>query len=343
MTKMKNWLQYKVGIVLRLLQGRFLLGSIIFIPTALLYGLFLWTVPAPRFWVSLSVASERVSFRVANPDFALIKVTGMEAFSLNKKWGCVNGIVTPAPGANIEYRRGSDDYFRIIIDAPSASPGAAISNFDSLDSNTKRLQMNGSVLFKAKKECGSPPLRLPIWGPAVFGERLTAEGDSGDVTPGILTQGKIEVYAHAQDRLLGIRFPPSIYSVQTFDLPAGSMLTSTENTANAWVGIANVPTGGASGFSVLASTASAEVSLQLPNSPIGVGPQKIALGQYSQNLKDPNIVQLQFLFGVFIFLFQTVMSLTNYLKTAEQEDILRSIDQHTAEREEKPSLHSTPH
>jgi hypothetical protein len=296
-------------------------GLVILILVGALYALFLWTLPRAKFWVSLTATSESVKFRVVNPDFAVIHISGMEAHSSDPKaklTGCVAGVVTPANGSSIEYRRGSDDFFKITIDSRFGSPNGTVFRFRPAAQNSMPFEVTAATEFRAKKDCGTPPARLPIWGPAKFGDRLSAPGESGDVTPGLLSEGTIEVYAHAHDWLLGIKFPSSVYSVQTFDLPPGSVLTAVDDAAENWIGTASVPSDG-NGFEIRASTMSPNIALQLPHAPTGTKPQRIDLGQYAQYLNDPNVIQIQFFFGVFLFLLQTVLSVTSFFELGEQK------------------------
>lgn len=309
------------------LPRKIVTGVVILTFAGILYGFFLWTLPLPRFWVSLTATSEAVRFRVINPDLALIHVSGMEAFpSEAKPTGCIAGVLAPPLGSIVEYRRGGDDYYRVVVSPPSASPKSPGVRFEPSSQNAKTIEWAGSVMLKAKSDCGAPPKRLPIWGVATYGDRIGAPSRSGEIVPGLLSDGTIEVYAHAQEWLLGLKFPPSIFSVQTFDLPPGAVLTHPPGAEVIWIGAATSNRDDGLGFSIRASTSSQNVALQLPNSPIGVPAQKISLGEYAQYLNDPNIVQIQFFFAVFIFLLQAVISVTEFFELQEQEAPCRAAE-----------------
>jgi hypothetical protein len=192
-------------------------------------------IPPARISVVLSARSEFVRVLAINPEFAAFRVAGMKALtgdeSLN---GCIDAIVTPQAGARVEYRRGDDKYFRIKVEGPSSGGPAFLLRTTSAEPR----ELFQSVVFEAADDCaGDLPNRLPIWGPAQFGDILRPPGIKGGITPGMLYDGKLSVYARAHDHLIGISFPPSIYLVNSFELPTGSVISASGFDPNStWIG-----------------------------------------------------------------------------------------------------------
>jgi hypothetical protein len=289
---------------------KLLLGAALVIIASGCYIAFIITLPPPKFWVSLTASTERISFKVANPDLAILRVTGMEVYSdMPKLTGCVSGLLSPQLDSTVEYRRGDDSYFTITVDRPGTGRNGPVAVFQS-SSDGRRTELGGPVQFRAKDDCGSAMKRLPIWGDAQFGERVGAPDARGEIVPGMLVSGTVETFAYSHDRLLGLRFPSTVYSVNSFDLPAGSVLTrdATASAPPLWSGAAVVSDDG-SGFQVYASTTSHSVAL---TAPVG-GTSAVDLGNYSQFLSDPNIIKIQFFGGVFLFLAQSILIIFNFI------------------------------
>lgn len=296
------------------MRRRVLRGALLMLLVSGLYGLFLWTIPLPRTWVSLSATSEFVAFRVTNSNMATFRVAGMRGASVDGRVaGCIDGVLVPAPGARVEYRRGEDDFFRITVDPPAA--GTRALTLRDKGKNFSPIDLSSSLVIAADEGCaGKAPQRLPIWGLAEFGEEQRPASTSGDLVPGLLLEGTVSVFAHAHDRLLGIRFPATVYPVNTFDVPAGSVLLSGDPADDdaLWTGTATASS--ERGFSVKASSNAQSVQLRSVrglNTPAGDG-RTIDLGKYSQFLSDPNIVQVQFVVGAFVFLLQSLLSILGF-------------------------------
>jgi hypothetical protein len=293
-------------------------GTVTVIIVLGLYTAFLLTLPKPNTWVALKTTAEVLSFHAIKPDLAAFHVSGMSADSLDEKdklHGCIDAILTPAKDAKIEYRRGDDDFFRIIIDPPK--PGELSLILREKSKGYAARSLTGSVVLTAKDDCdGDAPKRLPIWGPAKFGEEVKPAGASGEIVPGMLLNGTIEVYAHAHERLIGIPFPASVYSVVTFDLPPGSVLSSGPLEASqdegTWTGVAIVSSDG-TGFDVEATSNTSSVMLTSSRT-FGKSKTSLAidLGHYAQFMNDPNILWIQLLGGAFVVLMQSVLSIVSF-------------------------------
>jgi hypothetical protein len=300
------------------LSVRFLLPLVGFLCLCGLYLLFLWTLPLPRIFVVLAAKSESVAYRVINSDFAAMHIAGMKAASVDGSINtCLDAIVTPTLGTRVEYRRGDDDHFVITLDPTEPNGIAAI--LPEGTNATKLRQLKGSVVFTAAKACGdSTPTRLPIWGLAEFGEEMHPPGLNGEIAPGLLTEGTLSVYGHAHERLLGFTFPAIVYLVTSFDLPAGSVLSAKEPdgrlSASPWTGIARVVTD-ETGFDVAATSEARTVSMTSARVS-GDGPnpsQRVDLGDFSQFMNDPNLIQIQVLGGIFLFLLQGFVGMSGFL------------------------------
>jgi hypothetical protein len=282
-----------------------------------LYAGFLWMLPQPRTWVTLKTTAEFLRFKAIKPDLTAFHAVGMWAVSLDDKDelnGCVDAVVTPGQDARVEYRRGGDDFFRIIVDPPKQGEPSLLLQEKSKGYAAKSVA--GNVVFTANDDCdGDAPKRLPIWGPTEFGEELKPAGPAGEIAPGMLINGTIEVYAHAQERLIGISFPASVYSVMTFDLPPGSVLRSgiPSEDEGTWTGAAIVSAHG-TGFDVEATSNTPSVVLRSSRT-FGMSKtasRRIDLGHYAQFMKDPNILWIQLLGGTFLVLMRLVLSIVSF-------------------------------
>jgi hypothetical protein len=247
----------------------------------------------------------------------VMRIVGMRASALDGSINaCVDAVVTPAAGARVEYRRGDENFFTVTID-PRESNGPAVFLREGGGARPSR-PVRGSIVFSSAKACGeTKPSRFPIWGPAEFGEEMRPPGATGELAPGLLTQGTISVYGHAHQKLLGMQFPAKVYLVTSVELPAGSVLAAKEPdgelSATPWTGIATVSSEDR-GFDVAASTQARTVSVSAARAE---GPdetaQKLDLGEFSQLTNDPNVVQIQVLGGAFLFLLQGIGGLATFL------------------------------
>ena len=272
-------------------------GTVIAIIALGLYAAFLWMLPQPNTWVALKTTAEVLHFQAIKHDLAAFHVSGMSAVSLDDKNnldGCIDAILTPAKNARVEYRRGDDEFFRIIID-PKEPGGVSLALWEKGVARS----ITGSVVLTAKRDCGGgTPKRLPIWGPAEFGEEVRPAGPSGEIVPGMLLNGTIEVYAIAHQRLIGLSFPASVYSVMTFDLPPGFVLRSAASSSDekaedeaTWTGTAIVSSG-KTGFDVEATSNTPSVTLKSSRTfgRTDTTSRQIDLGHYAQFIKDPNVL-----------------------------------------------------
>ncbi len=233
-----------------------------------------------------------------------MRISGMKALAADSVLnGCIEAVVTPKLGSQIEYRRGDDKYFRITIDPPSEGGIAYWLHFNGEVTR----EFSQTVIFEATDECpGHKPMRLTIWGPAQFGDILRPPSQDGTIVPAALITGKVAIYARAHDRLLGLPFPPSIYLVNSFELPPGSVLSAPADEPNsAWIGTAIVDTNTA-GLSIQAESSSHSITLRQAGASGGSRQSDplIDLGSYAQYLTDPNIIKIQFLIAAFFVLFQ---------------------------------------
>jgi hypothetical protein len=272
-----------------------------------LYALFLWTLPPPAVSVVLTAKTESLAYRVINSDMAAIHISGMKGASLDGLIsGCVDAVLTPTVGTRVEYRRGNADQFSITLDP---AEGNAVAAYLHNGNSAKNRSVSGSLVFSIAKACGeTTPIRLPIWGPTEFGEVMHPPDASGEMAPGLLTQGTLSIYGRAHERLLGLKFPALVYLVTSFDLPAGSVLSNKGNDGklgeSPWTGVARV-IDDESGFDIAASTDARTVSVTSAGVSDGAqAGQRIELGDYSQFMNDPNVIQIQVLGGIFLFLLQ---------------------------------------
>jgi hypothetical protein len=287
------------------------------------YAWFLWALPQARISVVLSASSESVAYRVIDSDMSVMHLFGLRATAIDGSVSaCADMVVTPALGARVEYRRGDDDHYSVTIDP--RDPAATTAFLREKDGKSRPVK--GSIVFASAKACGDDkPQRLPIWGPAEFGEELRPPGVSGDVAPGILVSGTISVYGRAHERLLGLHFPPVTYLVSSFDLPAGSVLSAKEPDGTlsdtAWTGLATTNNDDP-GFTIAASTDARNVSLTSARAARDANDatEQIDLGGFAQFLNDPNVVQIQVIGGVFFLLLQGLGSLASFMSSRGVRD-----------------------
>jgi hypothetical protein len=225
--------------------------------------------------------------------------------------------LTPVKNAQIEYRRGDDDFFAIRV-RPPAPREVALTLWEKPKGG--RRSITGDVVLTATRDCsGTAPKRLPIWGPAEFGEEVKPAGPSGEIVPGMLRNGTIEVYAIAHQELIGLSFPASVYSVMTFNLPPGSVLRSAASTSDekagdeaTWIGTAIVSSG-KTGIEIEATSNTPSITLKSSRTfGRNDASRQIDLNQYAQFTKDPNILWVQFLGGAFLVCMRLVLSIVGF-------------------------------
>lgn len=311
----RRWLRSELG-------RRIVRGCALFGVTAVLYLGFLLTLPRPNTWAGLKASAERLSFRAVNPELAVFHVGGMLADSQDGTLtGCVEGTIIPSSGATIEYRRGDTGFFRIVLDPPDNQGSSASLTYQDSKTEVPPKTTKGSVIFIKSDKCpGKVPSRLPIWGPGEFGEVVRPADQSGVTKPGLLVRATLEIFAHSQERLLGIPFPSSVYSVSSFEVPAGAVLTSPKDSeqTSIWTGVAIVASE-SQGFSILASIRAHYITVYgpLPTGGDRASPRRIEVDDYAQFLKDPNIIQLQFLVAAFLFFFNSLAAAVRFFGTRD--------------------------
>jgi hypothetical protein len=284
----------------------------------LAYLTFILTLPPPDIWVTLAGSSESLSFTVFNPEMAAFRANGMRAVAIDSDFNaCVDAVVVPKSGSRIEYRRGDNSYFRITLDPPPTETSAA--TIKSLVQAATTAAPAGSLILSADPTCpGTPSVRLPIWGRASFGEESRPIGPSGDIVPGIMTNAKLSVFARSHSRLLGLAFPSVVYPVTSFEIPAGSVLELPKSDKQSsvleiWDGLAIVDKL-RSGFQIEATTLSRQLAMRQPRalSLNGQREEQLDLGKFAQFLSDPNVIQVQVVAGVFLFLAQSLFSILGF-------------------------------
>ena len=309
-------------------KRRALYGFIVFLVTMAAYAYLIWTIPPARTWIALKTTAEFFQVEVTRPELSVIQVQGLTAVSLdsaNLLNGCVKGFLTPVEHAIIKYRRGKDNGLNIILVPPEG--GKLSASFSDENKGYATVNISGSIVLTAIDKCsGDLPNNFPIWGRAKFGEELKAADGKGQLSPGTLRDGTIEVYAHSQQHLLGLNMPASVYSVMSFDIPGNSVLTTESavvggnvSTADYWIGSASL-TKDSDGFEVQAT--SRATSLLLSSAAIfgaDDAAQKIDLGRYTQFTSDPNILLLQLIAGVFLVILSNILSIVGFFTPAQVE------------------------
>jgi len=318
----------------RHVQARFGAAIVAF----LIYLLWLRLLPLPPHWTALKATSEYVGYRVIDPDASTLRVGGMFGAVIGEQsrdLGCVNAIVTPAQGTWVEYRRGGKDQLTISIEPFAKGPTANMAA-----SGGDGGPVVGKLQLTLDPSCpGVAPNRFPISGPAAFGEELARPGATGELPPGLLLKATVDVYALALQRVLMITLPEVVYSVMSFDVPPGvvvcadahadqtlgeaprlpspgrpaSAATPPDVAADsviAWNGAAFASDGG---FEISAATNAPGLVLQSTRTFGQSTPtRRIDLGRHAQVLKDPNLLWLHFLVGLFLLFLQAGSWLTRF-------------------------------
>jgi hypothetical protein len=308
-----------------------ILGIVVFLVVGGLWFAFLALLPEPRTWAGLSATSEYVGYRVIKPSFVAFHAGQMRLVtpSIAKK-RCVDGLVEPQMGAYVEYRRGDKATYEISI-TPKEGASAAKIYFEP----DKPTEISEALTLVRDDDCkgGLEPSGLPIFGPAVFGSYTRAATSSG-VRPVWLLKGAVRIYALAQRKITWMSFPPAIYLLSEFDLPAGAVLCGTGDQEQSgrpencdasgpgpapadgvalpyWTGTAS-PAPFDNGFDVAATSSAPALLLSSSAAFGGDATQRIDLGAHDQFLKDPNILWLQLRFGIFLFLLHSAMAIGGF-------------------------------
>jgi hypothetical protein len=107
-----------------------------------------------------------------------------------------------------------------------------------------------------------------------------------------------------------------VYLVTAFDIPPGAVLSTLggENADANWVGIARIGPR-EDGFDVLAYSIAPRVILRTPTDVRSSkdGAEGIDLAGYSQVLRDPNIIEVQFFAGAFVVILHYVLSIVGFI------------------------------
>lgn len=295
--------------------GFMLLSILLYLSVAGLYGAFWWSLPPPRLSLVFKGSTESLAYRVENPSISSIRIFGMKGVALDGSLNsCVDAILSPRVGSRIEYRRGDESRFSITLDGQDG--GAAGTLHERATGRARELK--GSVVFAVSPACGEEvPTRLPVWGPLVIGEELRPAGPTGEMAPGLMTSGSLYVYGRSHDRLLGMKFPSLLYLVSSTELPAGSVLSvqdrSGELAATIWTGVARILES-EPGFDLAVSSDARNVTIasRSLNGPDRVA-ERVDLGEFSQLMNDPNVIQLQIMAGVLFFMLQIVSSTLSFV------------------------------
>jgi hypothetical protein len=309
-------------------QTRFWTILIVF----LIYLCWIWLLPIPPHWATLSATSEYIGYRVIDPDVSTLRVGGMFGAVIgdnSRDLGCIEAIVTPSQSAWVEYRRGDKEQLTISIEPSGNGPAANIARGES-DAGP----IVGKLKLTFDRSCaGTAPRRFPISGPAAFGEELAPPGAAGESPPSFLLKGTVDVYALSLHRLILITLPEVVYSVMTFDVPPGVAICADArkeqtlgeppnlpcpdrrprksappdviaDSAVAWSGVA-FPSASTSGFDLVASTNAPSLVLQSTRTfGQAISTRRLDLGRHAQMLKDPNFLWLHFLGGMFLVFLQ---------------------------------------
>jgi hypothetical protein len=282
------------------LERRGLFFSLVLVLTAIPFLSALILLPPSKTWTTITAESQFISYQVTIGEYDTFRAGGMRARTEDGMDFCVDGFVQPASGSRVEYRASSKASLRIIID-PSRD-GHAVRLIPASRGATR--DISSSFVLIADPTClGTPPDTLPIWGAAVVGDSVRPTGATGEPMPGLLLSGEVVVFARAHDRFLGIRLPALVYRVTSFTLPPASSVKgfASDREEAVWRGIARFGTeGGALQVMLAGEPSGMEISVPGDAGAFAVG--KIDMGSYAEFLKDPNLLTIQAVFAILLYL-----------------------------------------
>jgi hypothetical protein len=281
------------------------------------YPLFLWLLPrAPTVSVIHAVA-EQMSFTVLVPEMSRLRLpgfsarteiaaaaprraTGSAALGASKAL-CPGGLLEPAAGTRITYRRIGDGPMRIVLDRVDDKP---VGEFKGQAQPVSRELAKASwLVLEAAEACeGTSAKRFPVQGVAEIGDELRPETQINEPSSAPLLEGRIEIYGRTVDLLAFQKDRrPRIYPVTEMALPPGSRIAEAPPLVAGIGKAANASPEKApwSGFAMIDETAlKIELTTEAPALALyrpggAIEPEILNVGIFAQLTNDPNIVALQ--------------------------------------------------
>ncbi len=263
------------------------------------------SIPKPNVMVAASITTETLAMTVMSPEEARFRIPRAIALTDEGEVCRENIFVQPKNGAELYFTK--DVSGDVYISAQGGIDWRSHSGFNQgSDWADFRLEEKGDCAV-------GRPVRLPVAGTLVIGT-VAAIAQSDDGPPSLLLDGQLEVYGRAVDRIFWIigldnipvlpMEPDRLYLANTFTVPGGSELSSTDAQ---WWGFVDVEAGTAEkGMQLEASTNARTLILKAPaprvaNASNETGPLRgdvISLTLGAQLGNDPNV---RWIFGLITF------------------------------------------
>jgi hypothetical protein len=310
-----------------------ILSVLAFLPIVVLGAYVIFALPSASAISVLQATTESVSFRAQVPDLAQMRLTGFSlsfeapnagtnlgfkeavpSASARNRTLCLDGILAPEPDSMVTYRRFGTGAPVVVIERTDGKPAASFSG-SSKDipaavraSSWIRLEGKADDDDSEKKGCpGTPSARLPIHGAAQIGSELKPAGSGQEASSGVLLEGTLNIFARALDVGPWRESAPRIYpaSVSDISLPAGSRImeyTGNGGTPQPWTGF--VRTDADEALSVSVTTPAMRLALVRPG--VGMTPEVLSIGLFTQLANDPILSTIQILAAVLFVVFQAL-------------------------------------
>jgi hypothetical protein len=281
----------------------------------------LFMIPRPETLSVIKARSEFVATWVIAPPMSAVAIGGMKAGDFDPKGSeetrCIEGLLTPPHGSRVTYFRYRKSDLSIRIESLFDEPATVRTDAG------RREALPKDVRLTVDKSCpGSPPDRLPVWGPAQLGEVQRA-ASSEDSAVGMLLDGEVKIYGRSVEWLpviswvlakFGSHLDRTLYPTVVLPLPPGSRVEAARTTNEAaqtpWWGIVQIDAD--DGMTVQITTEAENLSVFPPGTT--VRGEMVRVGKFAQLTSDPTLVGFQIYGAVLAF---ALDHLLNYLSAAE--------------------------
>jgi hypothetical protein len=298
---------------------------------AVVYVAFILRLPSAPTISVVHAISEQVSFTVLSPEMARLRLpgfsvrteisaapgrrataTGTSATSLQaQKPLCPGGILEPAIGTRIIYRRIGEGPMRIILDRADDKP---VGEFKGQAQPVSRELLRASWLTLEAEGCeGAVAERFPIHGIAEVGDELRPETQINEPSSAPLLEGSLQVFGRTIDVMsLGRDKRSRLYDVAEMTIPPGSRVVEAppqgvdksaeaRRTASPWSGFALIDD---SALQVELTTEAQALAIYRPGG--GIEPEIFGVDLFAQLTNDPNVIWLQAVGACLLIMIQTL-------------------------------------
>jgi len=303
--------------IARWLERRGVFFSLVLALTALLFLSALALLPPSSTWTTITAESQFISYRVTIGEYSTFRAGGMRGRTEDGMDLCVDGFVQPADGSQVEYRGSSKAALRIIID-PSRDGKAA--SLIPASGGAARVISSSFVLVADPTCLGNVPDTLPVWGAVKVGDAVRPTGVAGESVPGLLLSGEVVVFARAHERFLGFRFPALVYRVTSFTLPPASSIKGywPDGEEAAWRGVARFGKEG-SALQIMLAGQPSGMEILAPGDAGAFAAGRIEMGSYAEFLKDPNLITIQAVFAILLYIAKLVHDSVSRLRGEKRD------------------------